>query len=202
MKNLASPFVSGVLRRIATEIGVDPYFAYRAFVDRAHAACVSRLAEASSFTAAILVTTQTIGGIGHVSICDNGDALGPGEVRVLYDAIRTGRAGTVQRALIATGVDGAHTVVGRLGSALLAAFSIADQVTIATRSHVVRPEAGIRFTCTSQTYGAVPYRMARPGTNIQLRIRPEFQALASVVAVRDALIEHARGLSLPVQINV
>jgi molecular chaperone HtpG len=202
MKNLASPFVSGVLRRFAIELKVDPFVAYRAFVDRAHAACVARKANAFAFAPAILVTTQTIGGIAHVSICDNGDSVQVGAVRQLYRAIQTGRAGAVQRAIAASGVERADTIVGQVGVALLAAFVIADQVTIATRAHAVRPEAGIQFACNSKSYWAEPHRLARPGTVVQMRIRPEFQAAAAVDVVRRVIEEHAQSLTLPVHINV
>jgi HSP90 family molecular chaperone len=202
MKNLASPFVSGVLRRFAVELEVDPFVAYRAFVDRAHEACVARQQHAFAFSPAILVTTQTIGGIAHVSICDNGDAIAAGDVRQLYRAIQTGRAGAVQRALAASGVERADEIVGRVGVALLAAFVISDQVTIATRAHAVRAEAGIRFVCNSKSYGAEPHRLARPGTVVQMRIRPEYQAGACAGVVRGVIEEHARTLTLPVHINV
>jgi molecular chaperone HtpG len=205
MKNLDSPFVSGVLRRFASDLGLDredAFAAYRALVDRAQAACVKRQEETLAFAPAILVTTQTIGGVAHVSICDNGEALPPGEVRQLYSAIRTGRAGAVQRALIASGVDGAESIVGRLGVSLLSSFVIADRVTITTRAHTVRAEAGIRFVCDSRTYSAEPYRVARPGTIVQLRIRPEQAAMATPALVRDALEGYAQTLALPVRINV
>jgi HSP90 family molecular chaperone len=202
MKNLASPFVSGVLRRFAVELKVDPFVAYRAFVDRAHEACVVRKQNAFAFAPAILVTTQTIGGIAHVSICDNGEAIAAGDVRQLYRSIQTGRAGAVQRAIAASGVEHADEIVGQVGVALLAAFGISDQVTIATRAHAVRPEAGIRFVCNSRSYCAEPHRLARPGTVVQMRIRPEYQSAAAVDVLRTVLGEHAQTLTLPVHINV
>jgi molecular chaperone HtpG len=202
MKNLASPFVSGVLRRFAVELKVDPAVAYRAFVDRAHEACVTRKGIAYAYSPAILVTTQTIGGIAHVSICDNGEAIHGSEISRVYGAIHSGRAGAVQRALAASGVEHADEVVGRVGVALMAAFVIADRVTIATRAHTVRPEAGIRFVCTSKAYSVEPHRLARPGTVVQLRVRPEYQAAAAVEVVREVLGDHARSLTLPVHVNV
>lgn len=202
MKNLASPFVSGVLRRFAVELEVDPFVAYRAFVDRAHDACVTRRQLAYAYSPAILVTTQTIGGVAYVSICDNGEPIHGSEVSQVYHAIQSGRAGAVGRALAASGAQRADDVVGRVGAALLSAFVIADQVTIATRAHTVRPEAGVRFACNSRTYSAEPHRMARPGTVVQLRMRPEYQSAATVDVVREVLGEHARGLTLPVQVNV
>ena len=46
---------------------------------------------------------------------------------------------------------------------MLASLVIADRVTITTRTHTVRAEAGIRFVCDSRTYAAEPYYVARPG---------------------------------------
>jgi molecular chaperone HtpG len=195
------PFVSGVLRRFGEDLHEDPLVAYRALVDRAHGACLRRATVASNFAAQILVTTQTTRGIAHVSICDNGEALAAAEVRTLYAAIRTGRAGAVRRALLAAGADGADSIIGRLGVALLAAFRISDQVTIATRSDLAPPDAGVRYTCNSRTYLAEPQRIPRAGTIVQLRIRPEHQALGAVEAVRDALVDHARTLRLPVRVG-
>jgi HSP90 family molecular chaperone len=122
-------------------------------------------------------------------------------VSQVYRAIQSGRAGAVGRALTASGAEHVGDVVGRVGAALMSAFVIADQVTIATHSHTVRPEAGVRFTCNSRAYSAEPNRMSRPGT-VQMRMRPEYQSAATVEVVREVLGEHARGLTLPVQVNV
>jgi molecular chaperone HtpG len=195
------PFVSGMLRRFGEELHEDPLVAYRSLVDRAHGACMRRGMVASNFSAAILVVTHTVGGVSHVSICDNGEALVASEVRMLYAAIRTGRAGAMRRALIEAGTDGADSIIGRLGVALLAAFLIADQITISTRSHLAPPDAGIRFTCNSRTYLAEPLRIARPGTVIQLRIRADHAELGTLDAVRAALVEHARRLPLPIRVG-
>jgi len=198
-----SPFVSGVLRRFATDLGLDHRHAstaYRALVDRAHGACVDRSHHAVAYSPAILVTTQTIGGVAHVSVCDNGDALGQLEVRRLYASIRTGRTGAVQRALVAGGVDGAEAIVGRFGVALLAAFVIADRITITTRDHLAPPDGGIRHSCDSRSYRTEPYHVARPGTLVQLRIRGSHRELATPGAIEDALRDRAS--TLPVRINV
>ena len=196
-----APFVSGMLRRFGEDIHEDPLVAYRALVDRAHAACMRRGMIASNFSPSILVATQSLGGVNHVSVCDNGEALGATEVRMLYAAIRTGRAGAVRRALIEAGADGADSLIGRLGVALLAAFLIADQVTIYTRSHLAPPDAGIRFICDSRTYLAEPQRIARAGTVVQLRIRRDHTELATLDAIRGALLDHTRKLPLPVRVG-
>jgi molecular chaperone HtpG len=195
------PFVSGVLRRFGEDIHEDPLVAYRALVDRAHGACMRRTMQANNFSASILVATQTLGGTSQVSICDNGEALAAAEVRTLYAAIRTGRAGAVRRALLEAGADGADSIIGRLGVALLAAFLIADQVTISTRSHLGPPDAGIRFTCNSRTYLAEPLRIPRAGTIITLRVRRDHAERATVDAIRAALIDHARTLPLPIRVG-
>lgn len=197
----ASPFVSGVLQRLGGDLHEDPLVAYRSLVDRAHRACMERAALASNFTAAILVGTQTLGGVAHVAVCDNGEALAPFEIRTLYAAIRTGRAGAMRRALIEAGADGADSIIGRFGVALLAAFLIADQITISTRSHAAPPDAGVRYSCNTRTYLAEPFRMARAGTIVQLRIRKEHEALGSLDVVRESLMAHARTLPLPIRVG-
>ena len=198
----AAPFFSGVLQRFGKELHQDdPLFAYRALLDRAHDACLRRRAIEPSYTPALLVGMQAFSGTSHVSFCDNGVVLEPDDVRQLYATIRQGRSGAVQRALIAGGVDGADDVVGQLGVALLAAFVISDQVAIMTRGHDHPPESGIRYLCNSRTYSSEPHRIARPGTVIQLRIRPEQKHLGETAAVRAALLEHARLLELPVRVG-
>ena len=196
-----APFVSGLLRRFGEDLHEDPLVAYRALVDRAHGACMRRGMIASNFSASILVATQSLGGVTHVSVCDNGEALGATEVRMLYTAIRTGRAGAMRRALIEAGADGADSIVGRLGVALLAALVIADQITIYTRSHLAPPDAGIRFICDSRTYLAEPQRIARAGTVIQLRIRRDHAELATLDAIRGAIVDHAKKLPLPIRVG-
>lgn len=196
-----APHVSGALRAFGEHLHEDPLVAYRSLVDRAHDACVRRARLDRKYAPAILVGTQTIGGVAHVSICDNGEALDPYEVRRLYAAIRTGRAGAVRRALVATGVDGADSIIGGLGVAMLASLLVADQVTIQTRGHGAPAEAGIRYLCTSRTYTAEPHRLARPGTLVQLRIRRDRQRLGTVEVVREALVAHARSLALPIRVG-
>lgn len=198
----STPHVSGVLRRFGEDIHDDPRVAYRALVDRAHEACMRVLLEGSSQRVpAILVTTQTIGGVNHVAICDNGAALAPDDVRRLYATSRSGRAGAIRRALSETGAARADTVVGRFGVAMLAAFLSSDQIVIATRGRDTAPEDGVRYTCTSRTYHVEPYRVARAGTSITLRLRPECQAMGTVDVVRDALVAHARTLELPIRVG-
>jgi molecular chaperone HtpG len=200
----ASPYSSGVLRRFGQDIHDDPRVAFRALVDRAHEACMRHVLEprgAGRPVPAILVTTQTIGGVNHVAICDNGAHLAADDVRRLYATSRSGRAGAVRRALSETGAARADTVVGRFGVAMLAAFLIADEVVITTRSHDAVPDDGVRYACTSRTYHVVPHRVPRAGTLIQLRLRPECQALGEVGVVRAALVAHARTLELPIRVG-
>lgn len=197
-----TPFFSGVLRRFGKDLHQDdPLFAYRALLDRAHDACVRRLQSEPAYVPALLVGTHSFSGTSHVSFCDNGIVLAPDDVRQLYDSIRQGRSGAVLRALLANGVEGADDVVGRLGVALLAAFLISDQVAIMTRGHDQPPDSGIRYFCDSRTYSHEPHRLARPGTVIQLRIRPEQKHLGEMQAVRAAILEHARSLELPVRVG-
>lgn len=195
------PFTSGILKRFGEDLHEDPLVAYRALVDRAHAACLARSTVASNYTPAILVGTQTIGGLAHVSFADNGEALAASEVRTLYAAIRTGRAGAMRRALIEAGADGADSIIGRLGVAMLAAFLIADQVTVTTRGQLAAPADGARYVCTSRTYTADRVHVPRAGTIVQLRVRPSLQHLGAADVVRGALIEHARGLALPIRVG-
>jgi HSP90 family molecular chaperone len=187
------PHLSGILRQIGHELDLDPEIAFCALVDRAHDACQRLLVQRPSFVPAILVGTQTIGGIAHVSICDNGAPLAPDEVRNVYSLGRDGRAKLAEGS--------GDVVVGRLGMALLAAFAISDQISISTRAHDQPPDGGMRFLCTSRAYHCEPYRLARPGTIIQLRLRRECQMFGDVTSVRDALLPHARTLALPVRVG-
>jgi len=198
----STPFFSGVLQRMGKDLHQDdPLFAYRALLDRAHDACMRRRASEPGYLSALLVGTQAFSGTSHVSFCDNGVVLAPEDVRQLYATIRQGRTGAVHRALLAGGVDGADDVVGRLGVALLAAFVISDQIAIMTRGHDHPPESGIRYLCNSRTYSSDPHRIPRPGTVIQLRIRPDQKHLGQSAAVRAAIFDHARLLELPVRVG-
>jgi molecular chaperone HtpG len=200
--NPAAPiFVSGILHRFGKDLHDDPCNAFRLLVDRAHEACLKQRAARPAFVPAILVTSQSIGGVAQVSICDNGAPIDPNEVRTLYATSRSGRAGAVRRALSETGIEGADAVVGKFGVAMLAAFLVADQIVVATRSHDAAPEQGVRYICTSRTYHVEPYRMARPGTYVQLRIRHERSAIGEIDAVRNALRDHARFLELPIRVG-
>ena len=95
----ASPLTSGILKRLGDDLDADPGEVFRALVERAHEACMARVLSEPDYAPAIAVTTETIGGRAQVSICDNGRALAPGEVRSVYAAIRCGRVGAVRRAI-------------------------------------------------------------------------------------------------------
>ncbi|MCX5744631.1 MAG: hypothetical protein NT062_19245 [Proteobacteria bacterium] len=179
----------------------DPRVAYRELVDRAHEACALRLANDPACVPSILVSTQTIGGLAHVSVTDNGEAFEADAFRALYQVIQAGRLGAVKRKLASAGAAGAHDVVGRFGSALLAAFMLANRVVITARRHDTPPDAALRFTCDSRTYQLEPTTSARPGTIVQLRIRATMQQVATVEVIRKALAAHALAIPFPVRIG-
>lgn len=196
------PFVSGVLHRFRKYVADDPRNAYRGLVDRAHDACKRRLAAGDpAYVPAILVSTSTIAGVAHVSICDNGEAIVAEDVRKLYELLRSGRSGAVHRAFGDAGAEGAPSVVGQLGAGLLAAVYVADQIVITTRGPNTKPEDGVRYTCDSRTYDHKPCRAPRPGSVVQLRVRPDCQAMGRVEAVRATLVQHAKLLELPVRVG-
>lgn len=194
------PFVSGVLHRFRKYVADDPRNAYRGLVDRAHDACMRRLAANDpSYVPAILVSTHTVAGTAHISICDNGDPIVADDVRKLYELMRSGRSGAVHRAL--GEVDDAERVVGQLGAGLLAAVLLADQIQITTRGHAQPADAGTRYTCDSRTYDHVACRVPRAGSIVQLRVRPDLQAMANIDVVREALVPHAKLLELPIRVG-
>ena len=156
---------------------------------------MTRALTEAAYMPAILVTTQTTSGRTQLSFCDNGAALDPEQVSQLYAAIRSGRIGTIRRAVEGGTADG---VVGRLGVALLASFAIADQIIICTRGGL---GPGTRYTCDTRTYRSERYVVSRPGTVIQLRVRRERGELHDIATVRAALMPHARELELPIRVG-
>lgn len=194
-----APFVSGVLHRFRRYVADDARNAYRGLVDRAHDACMRLARQDPSYVPAILVSTHTVAGIAHISICDNGEPIVADDVRKLYELMRSGRTGAVHRALGESG--DAERVVGQLGAGLLAAVLLADQIQITTRGHTQPAETGVRYTCDSRTYDHVTCRVPRPGSVVQLRVRPELQAMAHIDVVRETLVPHAKGLALPVRVG-
>ena len=175
---------SGVLHRFARDLSIDPRIAYQLLAERAHEACVQRASLESNFRPAILVGTQVIGGRALVSFSDNGAALDGEELKHVYAALQAGLVEKTRTALVAQGIDAAHQIIGRLGVAMLGAFLIADMVTIKTRGGA---SPGTRYTCSTVTYTAEPYQIARAGTVVQLRVRKEREALADLAVVRDVL---------------
>ena len=175
---------SGVLHRFARDLSIDPRIAYQLWAERAHEACVRRATLESNMRPAILVGTQQIAGRAYVSFSDNGAALAGDDVKAVYAALQAGLVEQTRTALVAQGIDAAHKLIGRLGVAMLGAFLISDMVTIKTRSST---DTGMRYTCSSATYTAEPYQIARAGTVVQLRVRAEREALADIAVVRDVL---------------
>ncbi len=190
------------LARVLGEgVHTDPRAAYRELVDRAHDACARQLTVDPGFVPSILVSTQTIGGVMHVSITDNGEAFEADAFRELYQVIQTGRSGAVKRALATAGASNAHDVVGPFGAALLAAFLVADRIVILTRHHGTHVDDGIKFTCDSRAYQLAPTNLARAGTTVQLRVRKDRQRLGTIEVLREALLDHARTRPYPIRIG-
>ena len=187
---VSSPSIfSGVMHRFARDLAIDPRIAYQLWAERAHEACVRRASLESNVRPAILVGTQLIAGRTYVSFSDNGAALGGGEIKQVYAALQAGVVEQTRTALVAQGIDAARSILGRLGVAMLGAFLIADMVTIKTRSGT---DTGTRYTCSSATYTAEPYQIARAGTVVQLRMRVERETLGDIAVVRDVLSTRKR----------
>lgn len=185
-------------RVLGERVHSDLTAGYRELVDRAADACARRAAHDPRFTGAILVSTQTLGGVAHASITDNGETFEADAFRELYQVIQRGRTGAVARALAERDP---HDVVGTFGAALLAAFLVADRIAITSRAHDAAPREGLRFTCDSRSYQLAAAAVPRPGTTVQLRIRPDRQRFGALEAIRAALADHARAIPFAIRIG-
>lgn len=177
---------TSLARHVGEGIYTDPRAAFRELVDRAADACARRLAIDPDHGPSILVSTQTIGGVAHVSVTDNGEAFEADAFRALYQVIQSGRLGAVKRALAR---DGAADVVGTFGASLLAAFLLADRIVITARHHGSAATEAVRFTCDSRTYQLEACTAARAGSTVQLRVRHHLQKLATIDAIRETLAD-------------
>jgi len=192
------PGQASIVRVLGEGVHSDLRAAYRELVDRAAEACARRAAVDPSFRAAILVSTQTISGIAHVSITDNGETFEADAFRALYQVVQTGRLGAIKRALA---TQEPRDVVGTFGASLMAAFIIADRITITCRAHDAAAAEGLKFTCDSRSYDLGPTTVARAGTTVQLRVRPDRQRLGTLETIREALAKHAAGVPYPIRIG-
>jgi molecular chaperone HtpG len=193
------PGINSIARVLGERVHSDLTAAYRELVDRAADACARRAARDPSFRGSILVSTQTLGGINHAAITDNGETFEADAFRQLYDVIQRGRTGAVARAL-----DEARDpsdVVGTFGAALMAAFLVADRITITSRAHEAAPAAGLVFACDSRSYELTPATVPRPGTVVQLRVRVDRQKFGSLEIIREALAKHALEIPFPIRIG-
>ena len=143
------------------------------------------------FVGSILVSTQTIGGVAHVSITDNGETFEADAFRELYTVIqqRPHRRGQARARRGGEPSD----VVGTFGAALMAAFLVADRITITSRAHdrgADRGRCGSRATAgaTSSTPRSVRARPARSCSCACASIASDF---GSLEVVREALAKHA-----------
>lgn len=192
------PGQSSLVRVLGEGVHTDLRAAYRELVDRAADACARRAALDPGHRGTILVSTQTISGVAHVTIADNGETFEADAFRALYQVVQSGRVGAVKRALAQH--DPAD-VVGAFGAALLAAFLIADRVTITSRAHDAGADEGLRFTCDSRSYQLEATTVPRPGTTVSLRVRADRQRLGTLETVREALAAHARTVAYPIRLG-
>lgn len=194
-----NPQFTSLARVVGEGANLDPRAAYRELVDRARDACARRLEIDPAHVPSILVSTQSLGGVAHVSVTDNGEAFEADAFRELYAVIQNGRLGAVKRKLAASASPA--DVVGTFGAALLAAFLLADKIVITSRPHGADAEESTKFTCDSRNYTIAPTSSARAGTIVMMRVRPNMQKLGTLEMIREALATHGKTIAYPIRLG-
>lgn len=181
--------LGGLMKVLGEHLYSTPAVAVRELVQNAHDSIVRRrLESADPFEARIdvegddadLVITDTGAGLTHDEVVSFLATVGAGYTRTLRDAGR------------------GDDLIGYFGLGFLSAFVVADVVTVTTTSYQEPDRTWVYSSRGGQRYSLGPGEPKEVGTEVRLRLRPEFRSLALAGSLRELLDRYVALLPVPV----
>ncbi|MGC0312931.1 ATP-binding protein [Kitasatospora acidiphila] len=188
--------LGGLVSVLATHLYSTPLVALRELVQNAHDSHTRRRLEdpAGAHRAVIRVSGDPVRRT--VAIEDTGAGLTEPEIHAYLATVGTGYTRLLRD------LTGNEDLIGAFGLGFLSAFSVADEVTVTTTSHRA-PELGHRYRSRGgEQYSVDPVApRPRPGTVVELALKPEHAHLADEEVLRDVLARYCVLLGVPVHVG-
>ncbi|KJS56938.1 histidine kinase [Streptomyces rubellomurinus subsp. indigoferus] len=192
--------LGGLVNVLATHLYSTPLVALRELVQNAHDSHTRRFLEdpdgALADGSRPVIRVRADGARRTVSIEDTGAGLTEPEIHAYLATVGTGYTRMLRE------LTGNQELIGAFGLGFLSAFSVADEVTVTTTSHR-EPHLGHRY----RSRGGEQYRVEpvparpRPGTVVELALKPEHGHLADEHALREVLGRYCVLLPIPVHVG-
>ncbi|MFJ1704474.1 ATP-binding protein [Kitasatospora sp. NPDC088346] len=188
--------LGGLVSVLATHLYSTPLVALRELVQNAHDSHTRRRLEDPDSTAAPLIRVRGDAERRTVAIEDTGAGLTEPEIHSYLATVGTGYTRMLRE------LTGNQELIGAFGLGFLSAFSVADEVTVTTTSHR-EPHLGHRYRSRGGEQYSVEPVAARPapGTEVELRLKPEHAHLADEYALREVLGRYCVLLPIPVYVG-
>ncbi|GLZ75699.1 heat-shock protein [Actinorhabdospora filicis] len=191
--------LGGLVSVLAAHLYSTPMVALRELVQNGHdSATRRRLEDPAAPTGRIIVrgdadTTKT--GAATVSVTDEGAGLTEDEIHSYLATVGTGYTRLLRD------VTGSEDLIGAFGLGFLSAFAVADEVTVHTTSHR-EPGRGHRYhSVGGETYAVTEAPARAPGTEVTLRLKPDYAHLADTQTLREVLTRYCALLPIPVHVE-
>jgi len=191
----------GLLKVLAEHLYSSKSVAVRELLQNAHDSCVRRGVEEGvprfrpSIDLFLDPRRRTL------TICDNGAGLSRDDVTTYLATIGRSYTRELRERMALLSPDEAARLIGQFGFGFLSAFSIADEVTVTTRSQRAGVPA-VRWHCTGEeSYEIGPGVRDEPGTTIELWLKPSAAFLLQRQLLIEAVQRYADFLPLPVYLD-
>ncbi|GAA1971109.1 ATP-binding protein [Kitasatospora viridis] len=190
--------LGGLVSVLATHLYSTPLVALRELVQNAHDSHTRRRLEDpdGSTGRPELIRVTADPARGSIAIEDTGAGLTEPEIHAYLATVGTGYTRMLRE------VTGSQELIGAFGLGFLSAFSVAEEVTVTTTSHR-EPGLGHRYRSRGgqqYTVDPAPAR-PRPGTLVELLLKPEHRQLADEQALREVLGRYCVLLPVPVHVG-
>ncbi|WP_371497898.1 ATP-binding protein [Kitasatospora sp. NBC_00374] len=188
--------LGGLVSVLATHLYSTPLVALRELVQNAHDSHTRLRLEDPDTAAAPLIRVRGDAARRTVAIEDTGAGLTEPEIHAYLATVGTGYTRMLRE------LTGNQDLIGAFGLGFLSAFSVADEVTVTTTSHR-EPHLGHRYRSRGgEQYSVEPVApRPAPGTEVELRLKPEHAHLADEYALREVLGRYCVLLPIPVYVG-
>lgn len=182
--------LSGLLSVLGEHLYSTPNVVVRELVQNAHDSCLRRRLEAAGTGGAGRITVRVAPDA--LTIEDDGAGLTHDEILAYLATV----GASYTRELRAE--TGEPALIGSFGLGFLAAFVVADKVTVYSASYRSPDAAWIYQSHDGQRFSLRPGEPRAVGTSVRLELKDRFRAIASEPALRAVLAHYCALLSVPI----
>jgi molecular chaperone HtpG len=182
--------LSGLLAVLGEHLYSTPNVVVRELVQNAHDSCLRRRLEAPGPPGAGRITVRAAAGV--LTIEDDGAGLTHDEILAYLATVGSSYTRQLREQT------GDPMLIGSFGLGFLAAFVVADKVTVHSASYRSPEAAWIYQSHDGQRFSLRPGEPRAVGTSVRLELKQQFGAIANEPALRTLLAHYCALLSVPI----